>query len=145
MQAGQLLRLLLPLAVTWSVLSAWFIFKLGISTLYYFQVVYVLEYVANKSQTLFWLEHPWLPVQQCVYFGTPVVYALSLWRSWKAPVDEARSVALLAFAGATLFLEVAQSPNPLRVEVVVMPADLFVVPARARRQHRRTKAAGWLA
>jgi uncharacterized membrane protein YecN with MAPEG domain len=126
-QAGQLLRLLLPLAVTWSVLSAWFIFKLGISTLYYFQVVYVLEYVANKAQTLFWLEHPWLPAEQLVYFGAPFVYALSLWRSWKAPADAARSVALLAFAGAALFLEVAQSPNSLRVEVVVMPAVILSV------------------
>jgi hypothetical protein len=123
----QLLRMIIPLIVTWTVLSAWFIFKLGISTLYYFQVAYVLEYVANKSQTQFWLEHPGLPAQQWVYFGTPFVYALSLWRSWKAPADEARSVALLAFAGAVLFLEVAQIPNPFRVEVVVMPAVILSV------------------
>lgn len=37
---AQLLRLIVPLFLAWLVLSAYFIFKLGLSTLFYFQATY---------------------------------------------------------------------------------------------------------
>jgi hypothetical protein len=129
----QLSRLLLSLVLTWLALSSYFIFKLGISKLFYFQAVYVLEYVANAARNIYpWEQNPlaWPIRYQLVYFGVPIIYAISLWRCRKATVmrtSMGAPIALLALVGAGMFLEVAQSPNWLRVDCVALPALILFV------------------
>jgi hypothetical protein len=133
-QCAQLLRLLLPLFLTWLVLSSYFIFKLGISKLFYFQVTYVLQYVTNAAHNIFpWDQDPlaWPIRYQLVYFGIPIIYAISLWKSATAVVKEPPPIevkaALLALVGTGMFLEVALSPNWLRVDCIAMPALILFV------------------
>jgi hypothetical protein len=132
-QAGQLLRLLLSLILTWLVLSSYFIYEVGISKLIYFQAVYVLEYVSNAALNLYPSEQKplaWPIRYQLVYFSVPVIYAFSLWKCGKAAAKGSASaapIALLALVGAGMFLEVAQSPNWLRVDCIAMPAVILLV------------------
>jgi len=129
----QLLRLLSSLILTWLILSSYFIFKLGISTLWYFQVGYVLEYVTNPAHNVFPSDQnplAWPIRYQVVYFALPIIYAISLWRCGKAAVKglaTEASIVVLALVGAGMFLEVAQSPNRLRVYCVALPAVILFV------------------
>jgi len=126
-------QLLLSLILTWAFLSSPFIFKVGITRLFYFQATYVLEYVANEARNLWPLEHhplSWPVRDQVFFFAGPLIYATALWRAWKPAVVssvETRTVALLAFAGAAMYLEVAASPNVLRVSCVLLPAFILFV------------------
>jgi len=132
-QCKQLLRLLLPMIVTWSLLSSYFIFKVGIAKLFYFQVIYVLEYVTNPAHNIYpWDQDPfsWPISRQIVYFALPVIYAISLWRSRRTDVKDSpigAPVSLLALVGAGMFLEVARSPNWLRVDCVALPALILFI------------------
>ena len=132
--AEQLLRLLLALILTWVVLSSYFIFELGITKLFYFQAVYVLGYVTNQAHNIFPADQDvlvWPIRQQIVYFAAPVIYAISLWRcsrrAVRSPSIDVRPTMLLTFVGAAMFLEVALSPNWLRVDCVVLPAIILLV------------------
>ena len=131
---AQLLRLLLAMILAWVVLDSYFILKLGIAKLLYFQVAYVLEYVTNEAHNIYPQEHDpfaWPVRGQVVYFGTPIIYAISLWRCKRTARTgsfiEVRPVALVALVGAGMFLEVAQSPNWLRVDCVALPALILLV------------------
>jgi hypothetical protein len=132
-QAGQLLRLLLSLILTWLVLSSYFIYELGIWRLFYFQAVYVLEYVSNAAHNIYPTEQKplaWPIRYQLVYFSLPIIYAISLWKCAKAAIKGSAidaPIALLALVGAGMFLEVAQSPNWLRVDSIAMPAVILFV------------------
>lgn len=133
-QCGQLLRLLLALILTWLILSSYFIYKVGIASLFYFQAFYVLEHISRSAQRLLYPEEQdplaWPIYYQLVFFAQPLIYATSLWRCGRAAVKgsafDAR-VALLALVGAGMFLEVAQSPNWLRVDCIAMPAVILLV------------------
>ena len=132
-QCQQLLRLLLSMILTWLVLSSYFTLELGISKLFYFQVVYVLEYITNAAHNIFpWDQDPlaWPVRDQVVYFAVPIICAISLWRRGTAPVKGSAidaPIALLALVGAGMFLEVAQSPNWLRVDCIALPALILLV------------------
>ena len=133
-QFGQLLQLSTAMILTWLVLSTYFIYELGISKLFYFQVMYVLEHVSRSAQRLLYPgeQEPlaWPFHYQLIFFAQPLIYAISLWRCRRAAVRgfafDAR-VALLALVGAGMFLEVAQSPNWLRVDCIAMPAVILLV------------------
>jgi hypothetical protein len=132
-QCKQLLRLLLSLILTWSVLSSYFIFKLGISKLFYFQAVYVLQYVTNAAHNIYpWDQDlfAWPISRQAIYFAVPTIYAISLWRCRRADVKASAihaPIVLLALVGGGMFLEVAQSPNWLRVDCIALPALILFV------------------
>jgi|SRR5581483_8638564 len=131
----QLLRLLLPLVLAWLVVSGYFIFKLGLGKLFYFQAVYVRAYVTNPSHNIYPADNDplvWPIRYMVVYFATPIIYALSLWRCRREPHGDGlpfdrRRIVLLASIGAGLFLEVALSPNWLRLYCVALPAIILLV------------------
>jgi hypothetical protein len=127
------LQLLFSFVLMWAILSSYFIFRVGISRLLYFQVTYVLHYVTDRSHNLYPKVHDALgwPIYVLVCVGLPIVYAYSLWRCRKAARDasppDVRRIALLAFAGLGMFLEVAQSPNSLRVDSIAAPGMILSV------------------
>ena len=127
--------LLTGFLVSWSVLSSYFLFKAGISRLWYFQVVHVLHYVANDDWNILRaraaVAHLWPLHSVLVYAAVPVIYVLAVWRAtrrWRAgAAGEASGAALLAFVGVFLFAEVTPSPNPLRLDCAAIPAILLGV------------------
>lgn len=138
------LLLFLPLVVTWGTLSGYFIAKLGFGQLWYFQVTYVLHYVTTgpndlsigSSEVLAWLKRPTGMLFLLVFLTLPVVYALSVWKcrqrlrvrgSGDAALVDAQRVMLLAFVGAAMYLEVAQSPNWIRLYCVATPGIILLV------------------
>jgi hypothetical protein len=129
----QLARLMLALTLTWLLLSSYFILKLGISKLLYFQAGYVLEYVTNAARNIYPEERNplvWPFRYQVVYFAVPIIYAITLWRRGTAAVNGCATdapVTLLTLVGAGMFLEVAQSPNWLRVDCIALPALILAV------------------
>jgi hypothetical protein len=133
-QCQRQLQLLLSLVLAWGILSSYFIFQVGISKLFYFQITYVLRYVTNESPNIFPGDHDvltWPLRHRLVYFTIPIVFAISLWSCRKvsrgtSPTD-ARRVVLLACAGLGMFLEVAQSPNWLRVDCIALPSPILLV------------------
>jgi hypothetical protein len=140
---GQLL-LLLPLVATWGALSSYFIATVGLRQLWYFQVTYVLRYVTSGSNDLSFRSPEvlaWLGTRTGIlfligYITLPGVYALSIWTCRRraraesspdtSPLD-ARRVVLLTFVGVAMFVEVAQSPNWIRVYCVAMPGVILFV------------------
>jgi hypothetical protein len=133
-QGVRQLQLLLSFLLAWGILNSYFIAKVGISKLFYFQAIYVLRHVVSESHIIWPGEHDpltWPLRYMLVYFTLPVVYAISLWRcrnaSRETPSIDVRRIVLLAFAGVGMFIEVAQSPNRLRVDCVVMPALILFV------------------
>jgi hypothetical protein len=133
------LLLFLPLLVTWGALSSYFIVKVGFRQLWYFQVTYVLRYVASgpndlsvsSPEVLSWLK----TINGCLFvlafFTVPMLYAIALWTCRKGsydacPVDSKR-VVLLAFVGLAMFVEVANSPNWIRLYCVATPAIILFV------------------
>jgi hypothetical protein len=138
------LLLFLPLVVTWGALSSYFIAKLGFGQLWYFQVTYVLQYVTTgpndlsigSPEVLAWLKRPTGILFLLVYLTLPIVYTLSLWKcrqrlrvpnSSDAVLVDAQGVMLLAFVGAAMYLEVAQSPNWIRLYCVATPGIILLV------------------
>ena len=138
------LLLFLPLVVTWGTLSSYLIAKLGFGQLWYFQVTYVLHYVTTgpndlsigSPEVLAWLKRPNGMLFLLVFLTLPVVYALSVWKcrqrlrlsgSGDAVLVDAQRVMLLAFVGATMYLEVAQSPNWIRLYCVATPGIILLV------------------
>jgi hypothetical protein len=128
------LKLLLSFVLAWGTLSSYFIAKVGISKLVYFQVIYVLRYVTNELHNVYPEDHDvfaWPIREMLVYFAAPIVYGISLWRCRRTLQETSRMdvsrIVLLAFVGVALFVEVAQSPNWLRVDCVVVPGLVLLV------------------
>ena len=138
------LLLFLPLVVTWGTLSSYFIAKLGFWRLWYFQVTYVLHYVATgpsdlsigSPQVLAWLKGLTGILFLVIFLTLPIVYALSAWKCRQrlrvsspgdAVLPDAQRVMLLAFVGAAMYLEVAQSPNWIRLYCVALPGIILLV------------------
>ena len=134
----------LPLVATWGALSSYFIAKLGFGQLWYFQVTYVLHYVSNgpndlsigSPQVLAWLKGLIGIVFLLVFLTLPIVYVLSAWQcrqrlrersSRDAVLVDAQRVMLLALVGAAMYLEVAQSPNWIRLYCVATPGIILLV------------------
>jgi hypothetical protein len=116
----------------WGVLSSYFIFRVGFPRLWYFQFTFVRQYMRNQwnglppDSVLSW------PLRYSIaYFAMPAVCSLALWKLLRTQRDMSslcqRRIALLAFVGAALFLEVAQSPNWLRVYCVAIPSFVLAM------------------
>jgi hypothetical protein len=136
--------IIVPLVMTWVALSSYFIAKLGFWQLWYFQVTYVLRYVTtgpsdlsfSSPEVLAWLAKPEGLLFLLIFFTVPGIYALTVWRcSRRVPRSdssdsarrESQRIMLLTFVGATLFVEVAESPNWIRLYCVVIPAIILGV------------------
>jgi hypothetical protein len=126
--------LLLALTAAWAALSSYFIASVGLGQLWYFQVTYLLQYVSHAAadtpdwiRTLFGIEF------LAVLVAVPIVYALAIWKR----------IDLLGFVGVALFVEVAYSPNWVRLYCVVMPAIILFVWLSSR--WRYAPAAMWSA
>lgn len=140
----QELLLFVPLAVTWGALSSYFIAKVGFWQLWYFQVTYVLRYVATgpndlsigSPEVLAWLARPNGILFLLVFFTVPTVYALaarSCARRLRAAgsrdtaLADPKRIMLVTFVGAAMFVEVVQSPNWIRLYCVALPAIILFV------------------
>jgi hypothetical protein len=118
--------LLSGFAAAWLALSSYFLLEVGISRIWYFQVVHVLRYIATDWHTLLTRDGPpveWPLHSVCLAIALPIIYALTLWRQGRA----VGGATLLAFAGAAMFAEVALNPNPFRVDCVAIPGILLLV------------------
>ena len=134
----RLALLFLPLAAAWLALSSYFIAKVGFSQLWYFQVTYVLRYVAGSSDPISGSPEILAQLQTrmgseylLVYCALPIIYATSLWTCRKgsrnaSPAD-VKGVVLLTLVGSMMFLEVAQSPNSIRLYCVATPGIILFV------------------
>lgn len=123
------LQLLLSFVVTWGILSSYFIVKVGIWKLLYFQTSYVMRYVTGEWDELHRAElnvHAWPDHHVLVYVAVPLICAISLrrWRkaSQETSVVAGKRVVLLAFVGLAMYAEMAQKPGWLRVDAVAMPS-----------------------
>jgi len=135
----RLALLFIPFGATLLILNAYFIATTGISRLWYFQITYVRQYMVRGwathslglPGTLTWRSLPELSPYLFVYKLLPVVYAIALWRCWRArrnpPSPETDRIALLALAGFAMMMEVVQSLNWLRVYCVAMPAIILLL------------------
>lgn len=139
------LLLFLPLIASWAALSAYFIARVGFWRLWYFQVTYVLRYVATgpsdlsiaSPQARAWLATPSGILFLLLFCTLPIVYALSWWRArQRGPAagaaeaevaDSRRRIMLLAMVGAAMFLEVAPSPNWIRLYCVAVPGIILLM------------------
>jgi hypothetical protein len=133
-QCERPLWLLLSFVLAWGILSSYFIAKVGISKLLYFQTVYVLRYVTGEAHNIWPAEHDplaWPIRYMLVYFALPIVYAISFWKCTKVSQETAsadvRRCVLPALAGLAMFLEAARSPNWLRIDCVAMPGLILFV------------------
>jgi hypothetical protein len=133
------LMLFIPLVAAWGACSCYFIAKIGLWQLWYFQVTYVRRYVASGPSDLSFRSPEilaWLKTLQgfaflLVYFTIPVVYGVCLWICKKGTREvspgSAQRVVLLAVVGAAMYVEVSQSPNMVRVYCVAVPAIILFV------------------
>jgi hypothetical protein len=130
--------LFLPLAAAWLALSSYFIAKVGFWQLWYFQVTYVLRYVAGSSdpisgspQILAQLQTRMGSEYLLVYCALPIIYATSLWTCRKGLRDDSaadvKRIVFLTVVGSMMFLEVAQSPNSIRLYCVATPGIILFV------------------
>jgi hypothetical protein len=129
-------QLVVPMALTWAAVSSYYIARVGLERLWYFQVTYVPRYRISLSNTfsfgtaevLKWLELPATRPAALVYFAIPIIYAICLSRCWRRTLPGAREpIALLALVGVAMFLEIAQIPSWLRLYCVAMPAAILLV------------------
>lgn len=133
--------------------------RAGFWRLWYFQVTYVLRYYVTggandlnlrSPEIRAWLRTPTGIAFLLAYVTLPLVYAVSSWQA-RRPMREKGSrdigapqrarVALLIFAGVAMFIEVALSPNWIRVYCVAMPGIILflwllsVAPKAATRRY----------
>jgi hypothetical protein len=129
--------LLVSFVAVWAALSAYFIAQSGLHTLLYFQITYVRRFMVTGWKSAgfpkpFTLRNiPSLSQYVFVYAMLPVVYATSLWRCFRSAGEPAagprRHQALLTLVGFALALEVAQSPNWVRVFCVALPGVILLI------------------
>jgi hypothetical protein len=131
--------LFLGFAASVLALNAYFIAAVGAKQLWYQQITYVRQYAPRLWNIpnlglpvlLTWRTVPLAGQQVFVYCLLPIVYTLSLLRSRVAWNDSAsgshRKAALLSLVGIFLLLEVAISPNWLRIYAVSMPGIVLLI------------------
>jgi hypothetical protein len=117
--------------LTVSVLYAHFLATAGLRRLWYQQVTYVYKYavqglaIPNLGMPAPIAWHNWAAILMplAVAVLLPVVYAVSLYRAVRGSLstDADRNNALVSLVGIFLFVEVALSPNWLRIYAVSMP------------------------
>lgn len=129
--------LLISFAVALLGLTSYFLVTTGAKQLWYHQVTYVRHYMVNglsnfpglpESVTLRRLSAVGQYIFVCVIL--PIVYPLALVRCLRPGVDRderQRGIVLLSLLGLALFLEVALSPNWLRLYAVAVPGIVLLV------------------
>jgi hypothetical protein len=133
----RLILLGLSLGITWFVLSGYYIATLGLRQLLFFQVATVREGVVTgwNAQSIGFpglSRSTWAPLLQWLfaYILLPTIYAVCLWRLWKAAREareDAVRIGLLTVVGTAMFLEIAQSPSWLRFFCVALPGVILFV------------------
>jgi hypothetical protein len=145
-------------AVAWLALNAYFIQAVGLKQLWYFQVTHVQRHIVGaEGGNLLGLPDapalrnlPRLFPFLLVYALLVFIYPLSLWRGWRErrqPLTDREPIALLAIVGFFLMVEVAFSPNWLRLYAVSLPAFLLLgwMVSRARKIPRSVFVLCWVA
>jgi hypothetical protein len=128
---------LLPVSLLagWALLSSYFIARVGLEQLWYFQVTYLLQYVAHApapENVPDWMSTR-LGIEFLVVLAVvPIIYAIALWKGFRT------EVMLVAIVGVALFVEVACSPNWVRLYCVVMPAIILFLWLSSRQRHATT-------
>jgi 4-amino-4-deoxy-L-arabinose transferase-like glycosyltransferase len=131
--------LALAFAATIVALYARYLFLIGPQRLWYFQFTHVRRYLANARAP--WLGLPAAPSWQtlsvvrvpiAVYLLLVLIYPAVLVvclrrRPRGSAREEVGPIALLAFVGFSLLIEVALNPNWLRLYAVSMPAIILLV------------------
>ncbi len=134
---GHLALLLLLFAVTWTALSGYFIATTGLRQLLEFQINSARYAIGGRTflslglpqEDLTWRRIPAASQYIFIYLLLPCVYAVCVWKCWHGRLSSSfpdrERVALLTLTGLAMMLEVAQSPNWLRVYCVAMPAIIL--------------------
>jgi hypothetical protein len=148
--------LFVSLSITWLILDSYFLSTSGLDRMRYWLITYLLRYHASGLTTFGLPEgiakaHSLNYIQVVsMYLILPLVYALSLWIAWRerrnpTPANDHRL--LLTLAGTAMMLEVAMSPNWLRVYCASAPAILLLVWTVSRSQtfQRYTTGLMWCA
>jgi hypothetical protein len=111
-------------------LVAPFVASVGLPKLWYLWVTYSDKYLAHGQHLSLlglmpsWHNLPDLAERALVDITLPIVYAVTLFTSWRT---EQRDVMLLAFVGAALYLEIALSPDWVRAYAVSMPGVILLI------------------
>jgi hypothetical protein len=131
--------LFLPFLAALGILSGYFIATMGIMQLWYFQIIYVKQFMVSGfstaslglPETLTWRSLPALGQYLVVYALLPVVYGIALWRCRRecrsVPSPHTDRVLLLTLVGLAMLLEIALSINWLRLFCVAMPGIILLV------------------
>jgi hypothetical protein len=142
-------------AAAWSILSGYFIATLGVRQLWYWQVIYSARYKVTGANALGlpggafeWHRLPAYASMLFVYVMLPVVYCVSTWSCMKdrrepLQVHTSRRM-LLTLVGLATALEIALSPNWLRVYCVAAPGVILLVWAIGRIETMKRSFAGLL-
>ena len=121
----------------WLLLSAYFIETVGLKRLWYFQVTHVQHHIVNAEgghalglpDALTLHNLPRLTPYLLVYLLLTLIYPVTLWRIWRdreIPAVTWERVSLLTIVGFFLLVEVAFSPNWLRLYAVSMPGFILL-------------------
>lgn len=123
-------RLVVSFVASWVVLSGYFLLKVGTATVLYFQTLYVLRYVTSEQSVAHHAETDvlhWPPYYAVLYCAIPLICVLAVWRSHRRTPSSSGASMLLACVGGAMFIEVALSPNPLRVDAIALPSMVLLV------------------
>jgi hypothetical protein len=139
----------------WACLSSYFLVTTGFRQLWYWQVLYTMHYKVSGANALGlpggpfeWHRLPAYAEMLFVYAMLPVVYCISLWSCrreghGRLELETARRM-MLTVVGIATALEVALSPNWLRVYCVAAPGVILLVWAIGRNKTARRYLAGLL-
>ena len=147
--------LVMGFAVGWLLLNAYFIATAGFRLIWYFQVTHVRRYIVHAEGHLLGLPDPLtlhnlprLAPYLLVYILLVLVYPTALWLSWRIRRRSGvwEPVSLLALVGFFLLMEVASSPNWLRVYAVSLPGFILLawILYSSKKLPRSTAAMLWL-
>ena len=136
--------LCLSFLLTVSVLYAHFLATAGLRRLWYQQVTYVYKYAVQgfaipnlgMPAPIAWHNSAAIGMPLAVAVLLPIAYLFSLYRAVNGDLstDAGRNNALVSLVGLFLFVEVALSPNWLRIYAVSMPGIIAGVYLAARLQ-----------
>jgi len=145
-----------PLVLTWTALSGYYLATVGLQRIWFFQVAYLRQYQFTELwDSVTYLRRLFADVKTAngilfplSFFLLPLVYALAFWSYWKEsrgmPSIQRNRPLLLAIVGAALYVEVAYSPNGLRLFCIALPAIILLIWIVGRAGDRRRYAIGAL-
>jgi hypothetical protein len=122
----------------WFICNLYFLFAVGPQQMWYYEVVFVRRYVVESRAPFLGLPEaptlrrlPAMSQYLAVYVLVIVIYPLTLAHCWLRRNDRdypnREKIALLALTGLLLIVEVALSPNWLRIYAVSMPAMVLAI------------------